>query len=169
MLIKQIPTSSLSSDAGANKGDRETSSKTDKENPSPPTPTATPPPAVDEEALRRLDKILRSIPSELDDAAAYVELKAKLGISWSKNPASPSKTKILPSSPKSPSPSTVQPSPSSRPKTASPLPSSPTSPSPSSPIQPMQTSEDTSDKEGWGRIMGSHLPFRHQEAVAPPL
>ncbi|XP_042019118.1 dextranase-like [Salvia splendens] len=179
MLIEQIPTPSSSSSAGADGGDRETSSQDRQENSNPSTPTTAPPqtstatprPAVDEETLRRLDKILRSIPSELDDAAAYAELKARLRISGSKDPVSSSKTKIIPSSPMSPSPSTIQPSPPSLPKytsTVQPsptftLPSSPTSPSPttslpispispspSSPIQPMQTSEDTSDKEGWG-------------------
>ncbi|XP_042043265.1 leucine-rich repeat extensin-like protein 5 [Salvia splendens] len=173
MLIKQIPASSSSSDVGAESGDRETSIQAHTENPNPSTPitpspqtsAAAPPPAVDEETLRRLDKILRSIPSELDDAAAYAVLKAKLGISRSKGPTSPSEIKILPSSPISPSPTTIQPSPPSLPKTTStaqppptfPIPSSPTSPPPSSPIQQMQTSEDTSDKEGWGENYGQ--PF----------
>ncbi|XP_042005737.1 proline-rich receptor-like protein kinase PERK9 [Salvia splendens] len=152
MLIEQIPTSSTSSDAGAESGDQETSFETQVENPSPSfqpppqTSVAAPPPAVEEETLRRLDKILRSIPSKMDNAAAYAALKVRLGISRSKEPASSSKTKTPPSSPTSPPPTF-------------PLPSSPISPSPStvqpsppSPIQPMSTSEDTSDEERWGGL-----------------
>ncbi|XP_042019217.1 leucine-rich repeat extensin-like protein 5 [Salvia splendens] len=184
MLIKEIPTTPSSPRTGADGGNRETSSRVRQENPNPSTPTTAPPltstvtphPEVDEETLRHLDKILRSIPRELDDAAAYAELKSRPGISRPKAKASSSKTKIFPSSPTSPPSSTVQPSPPSPPKATSPvqtlplsplpsppispsptinLPSSPTSPppspvqpSPSSPTQPMQCSESTSDGEG---------------------
>ncbi|XP_042012205.1 junctional sarcoplasmic reticulum protein 1-like [Salvia splendens] len=131
MLIKEIPST------GTNGGKRETSSLVHKEktNPSmpttapPKTSTTTPSPEVDEETLRHLDKILKSIPRELDDAAAFAKLKARLGISRSKAKASSSKTTILPSSPTSPPPSPIQ-------------------PSPPSPTQSMQCSESTSDVEG---------------------
>ncbi|XP_041995647.1 uncharacterized protein LOC121745755 [Salvia splendens] len=143
MFIKQIPTPSSSPSAGDNDGDQETSSQVRQENPNsctpntapPQTSTATPSPEIDEETLRYLNKVLLSIPRELDDAAAYAELKARLGISRSKNPASSSKPKIPPSSPTSPKPSSIQPSPSSL-------------------TQPMQCSADTADKEGLGEDYG---------------
>ncbi|XP_042027171.1 uncharacterized protein LOC121774345 [Salvia splendens] len=98
MLIEQLPTSSSSSDAGTKSGDRETSSKARQENLNPSTPTtaspqtstATPRPEVDKEALRRLYKILRSIPSKMDIATVYATVKARLGISLSKDKATTS-------------------------------------------------------------------------------
>ncbi|XP_042044518.1 WASH complex subunit 3-like [Salvia splendens] len=156
MLIEQIPTSSSSSDASAESGDRETSFQAQVENSSPSsqlslqTSAAAPPPAVDEETLRRLDKILRSIPSEMDNAAAYAALKAKLGISRFKEHASSSETKIPPSSPTSPSPSPIQPPPS---PIAKPSPPSPTF----TPIQPVKYGGEASDEEGWREDYGQ--PF----------
>ncbi|XP_042008974.1 lysine-rich arabinogalactan protein 19-like [Salvia splendens] len=147
MLIEQIATSSSSSDAGTKSGDRDTSFQAQVENPSPSsqlppqTSAAVPPPAVDEETLWHLDKILRSIPSEMDNAAAYAALKAKLGISRFKEPDSSSKTKIPPSSPTSPSPSPIQPPPS---PIAQPSPPSPTF----TPIQPVKYGGEASDEEG---------------------
>ncbi|XP_042029662.1 pectinesterase inhibitor 10-like [Salvia splendens] len=147
MLIEQIPTSSSSSDVGAESGDRETLFQAQVENPSPSSQlpqqisAAAPPPAVDEETLRCLDKILRSIPSDMDNAAAYAALKAKLGISRSKEPASSSKTKIPPSSPTSPPPLPIQPPPS---PLAQPSPPSPTF----TPIQSVDYGGEASDEEG---------------------
>ncbi|XP_042041241.1 WASH complex subunit 1-like [Salvia splendens] len=86
----------------------------------------------------------------MDNAATYTALKAKLGISRSKEPASSSKTKIPPSSPTSPPPLPIQPPPS---PLAQPSPPSPTF----TPIQPVDYGGDASDEEGWREDYGQ--PF----------
>ncbi|XP_042011532.1 mucin-7-like [Salvia splendens] len=73
MLLEQLPTSSSSSSSSDNSGDRRASPQAQVENPSPssqspPQTSAAPPREVDEEAIRRLDRILRIIPSDTDIA-----------------------------------------------------------------------------------------------------
>ncbi|XP_042055951.1 uncharacterized protein LOC121800413 [Salvia splendens] len=101
LLHQQPPSLNHRSDAGTDSGDRRSAG------PSTPTTTVPPPqtsvvaplPEVDEEALWRLDRILRSMPSEMDTAAVYASLKARLGISRSRDLATTSAPENLPQNP----------------------------------------------------------------------
>ncbi|XP_042027226.1 proline-rich receptor-like protein kinase PERK8 [Salvia splendens] len=109
MLLEQLPTSSSSSSSGADSEDQRTSPQAQIENPSPssqppPQASAAPPPEVDEEAVRSLDRILRSMPSGTDIPTVYATIKARLGISLSRDRA----TTPTPQNPPRHPPSTSQ-------------------------------------------------------------
>ncbi|XP_042012074.1 proteoglycan 4-like [Salvia splendens] len=107
MLLEQLPTSSSSSSSGAGSEDWRTSPRAQVESPSPSsqpppqTSVAAPSPEVDEEAQRRLTRILRSMPSEMDIATVYSTVKARLGISLSKDRATTSTSQNPPRHPPS--------------------------------------------------------------------
>ncbi|XP_042005821.1 putative uncharacterized protein DDB_G0290521 [Salvia splendens] len=106
MLIEQIPTSSSSSSARADSDNQEASSQAQIENPSPSSPpppqtSAAPPPEVDEEAIKRLYRILRSMPSDTDIPTVYTTIIARLGISLSRDRATTSTPQNPPQNPPS--------------------------------------------------------------------
>ncbi|XP_041995748.1 uncharacterized protein LOC121745870 [Salvia splendens] len=109
MLLKQLSTSSSSSSSSADNGNQETASQTHIENPSPPTPTTAPPqtsaatslPVVDEETQRRLMRILRSFPSDIDITTVYAAVKAQMGVTLSKDKAVDSTSQNNPRNPSS--------------------------------------------------------------------
>ncbi|XP_042030033.1 uncharacterized protein LOC121776961 [Salvia splendens] len=106
MLLEQLPTSSSFFSSSADSGDRRTSPQAQIENPSPSSPTlpqtsAALPPKVDEEAIRRLDRILWSMPSDTDIPTVYATIKARLGISLSRDRATTSTPQNPPQNPPS--------------------------------------------------------------------
>ncbi|XP_042016126.1 mucin-7-like [Salvia splendens] len=113
MLIEQIPTSSSSSSARTDSDNQEASSQAQIENPGPsssppPQTSAAQPPEVDEEAIRNLDRILQSMPSDTDIPTVYATIKARLGISMSRDRATTSTPQNPPKNPPKNPPSSSQ-------------------------------------------------------------